>query len=243
MEKKPRIGLTMRLELETQRFYLGRDYSEAVAGYGGLPAHISLIPDADYISGVLSDLDGILLPGCNSDVDPLRYGQDPMPQLGTVIPEKDETDLMVLREAERLKMPVFGICYGLQIMNVFYGGTLYQDVYTQIKDCLKHEQGLPTGRNSHSIEIEPGSLMNKLAGQDHAKVNTSHHQAVDRLGRHLNATAWSPDGIIEAVEGTKEDHFVLGIQWHPELSWKTNPLSGKIFDTFVGKAREYERPV
>jgi putative glutamine amidotransferase len=241
MDKRPRIGLTMRLEMETQRFYLGRDYCEGIAGCGGLPVHIGLIPDADYISDVLDGLDGILLPGSNTDVDPLRYGQEPMPQLGTVIPEKDATDLLVLAEAERRKMPVFGICFGMQIMNVFYGGTLYQDVYTQIKDCLKHEQGKPVTRNSHSIEIEPGSLAHKLAGQDHARVNTSHHQAVDRIGRHLQATAWSADGIVEAIESTKGDHFLLGVQWHPELTWNTEPLSRAIFEAFVGKAREYKR--
>jgi putative glutamine amidotransferase len=239
MERKPRIGITMRLEMETSRFYLGRDYSEAVAAAGGVPVHISLIPDSGYISSVMSDLDGILLPGSNTDVDPLRYGQEPIPQLGTVIPEKDETDLLVLAEAESRKLPVFGICFGMQMINVFYGGSLFQDIFSQITGCLKHEQGRPTNRNSHGIAMEKGSLIHQLAGNDETRVNTSHHQAVDRVGRHLKVTAWAPDGIAEAIEGTKNDHFVFGVQWHPELTYTKDDLSRRLFQTFVGEAQEY----
>lgn len=239
MERKPRIGITMRLEMETSRFYLGRDYSEAVAACGGVPVHIALIPDPGYIAEVMSGLDGILLPGSNTDVDPVRYGQEPIPQLGTVIPEKDETDLLVLAEAENLKMPVFGICFGMQMINVFYGGTLFQDIFSQITGCLKHEQGLPTYRSSHGIMIEKGSMLHQLADTEEVRVNTSHHQAIDRAGRHLQVTAWAPDGVIEAIEGTKNDHFVMGVQWHPELNWTRDKLSASIFGAFIGKAGEF----
>ncbi len=102
MTYRPRIGLTMRLEMETRRFYLGRDYSEAVEASGGVPVHLSLIPKAEYIAEVLSQVDGILLPGSDTDIDPSYYDQDPHPKLGKVIPEKDETDLLVLTEAEKL---------------------------------------------------------------------------------------------------------------------------------------------
>src|SRR4051812_35211079 len=101
MGKRPKIGITMRLELETRRFYLGRDYSEAIEAAGGVPIHIALIPKAEYISDVLDGLDGILLPGSNTDVDPHFYGEEPHHRLGTVIPEKDETDMLVLAEIER----------------------------------------------------------------------------------------------------------------------------------------------
>jgi putative glutamine amidotransferase len=242
MDKRPRIGLTMRLEMETSRFYLGRDYSEAVAACGGVPVHIPLIPDADYIAQVMSGLDGVLLPGSNTDTEPMRYGQEPIPQLGTVIPEKDETDLLVLTEAERLKMPVFGICFGMQIINVFYGGTLFQDIFSQVPDCLKHEQGLPTYRTSHGIGIDKNSLLYQLAGTDEARVNSSHHQAVDRIGRHLKMAARSLDGVVEAIEGTKADHFILGVQWHPELNWTQEKLSASIFGAFVGAASSYVKP-
>src|SRR3954452_22761488 len=109
--QRPRIGITMRLELETDRFYLGRHYSEAVEAAGGLPVHLPLIPNAEYIQAIMSGLDGLLLPGSGSDVNPMRYGRDAYPQLGHVVPEKDETDLMTLAEAERSRTPVFAICF------------------------------------------------------------------------------------------------------------------------------------
>src|SRR4051812_43977086 len=125
-DARPRIGMTMRLELETDRFYLSRFYSEAVEAMGGAPVHISLIPHKEYIATLMDGLDGILLPGSDSDVDPLRYGREPRPGLGHVHPLKDETDLLVLEEVERRGMPLFGICFGMQVLNVSRGGTLIQ---------------------------------------------------------------------------------------------------------------------
>src|SRR5262245_24739897 len=126
--KRPRIGIAMRLELETNRFYLSRDYSEAVGAAGGAPVHISLIPDPDYIRSVVSELDGVLLPGSDSDVDPVRYGSEPHQKLGFVHPVKDETDLLVLDEIEQRRIPLLAICFGIQILNVHRGGTLIQDI-------------------------------------------------------------------------------------------------------------------
>src|SRR6476620_8516471 len=122
-QARPRIGIPMRIEQTTNRFYLGRDYSEAVEAAGGLPVHISLIPKADYIDALVAELDGILLPGSDSDIDPLRYGRQPHPQLGTVQPLKDDTDLLVIAAAERRRLPIFGICFGMQVLNVSRGGT------------------------------------------------------------------------------------------------------------------------
>lgn len=114
----------MRLEMPTRRFYLGRDYSEALAASGAAPVHLALIPDRDYIAEVLGGLDGILLPGSDTDADPALYGEEPLPGLKKVIREKDETDLLVLEEAEKLNLPMMAICYGMQILNVSRGGEL-----------------------------------------------------------------------------------------------------------------------
>ena len=122
----------MRLELDTRRFYLGRDYSEVLEDCGAVPVHIALIPKQDYIAEVLAGLDGILLPGSNTDVDPARYGEEPHHRLGTVIPEKDQTDRLVIEEAERRQMPLMAICYGMQALNVARGGSLFQDIETQV---------------------------------------------------------------------------------------------------------------
>ncbi|MEO7659738.1 MAG: gamma-glutamyl-gamma-aminobutyrate hydrolase family protein [Pyrinomonadaceae bacterium] len=237
MGKRPRIGITMRLELETRRFYLGRDYSEAVEAFGGVPVHISLIPKADYIAEVLADLDGILLPGSNTDVDPHFYGEEPHHRLGTVITEKDETDRLVIAEAERLNLPMLAICYGMQALNVVRGGTLIQDIESQLKESFQHEQVAPHTRNSHSLKIADAGWLAELdcvKGQNEAiRVNSSHHQAIGKLGKDLTAVAWAKDGVIECIQDTRKGRFNLGVQWHPELTSSHDRLSGEIFRAFV----------
>ena len=235
----------MRLELESRRFYLGRDYSEAVAAAGGVPVHIPLIPDREYISSVVEGLDGILLPGCDSDVDPALYGEDPRPGLKKVVPEKDATDMLVLEQAEHLNIPVLAICYGIQALNVSRGGTLIQDIASQVENCIQHEQGIPVERNSHSIVIESDSILAGLSKKpndsENIYVNSHHHQAIAQVGRDLRITARANDGVIEAVQDTRPERFVLGVQWHPELSWKTDDLSSATFELFVAKCAQAER--
>lgn len=236
MAKRPRIGITMRLEMATGRFYLGRDYSEAIEAAGGIPVHIGLIPKAEYIAEVLADCEGVLLPGSNTDVDPNYYGEEPHHRLGTVIPEKDETDRLVLAEAERRKLPILGICFGMQALNVWRGGSLIQDIESQVKGSFKHEQGMPAHRNSHSLKIAKGSILGGLEaakGKRDVRVNSSHHQAVNKLGKNLKATAWAKDGVVECIEDPRKGMFVVGVQWHPELMRGHDVISREIFELFV----------
>lgn len=238
---RPRIGITMRIELETDRFYLSRHYSEAVEAAGGAPLHISLIPDIEYIAAVTDGLDGILLPGSDSDVDPQRYGREPHQALGHVHSIKDETDLLVLEEIERRRLPLFGICYGMQVLNISRGGTLIQDIASQVQGAIKHEQGVPRDRPSHRIRFLEESRLGTLAGRDEALVNSHHHQAIETVGRDLVAGAWTADGLVEALEDPRPDRFVIAVQWHPELGWERDPLSQGLFTRFVGEARQYAR--
>lgn len=229
----------MRLELETERFYLGRDYSEALEALGAIPYHISLIPKADYISEIMKNVDGILLPGSDTDVDPLIFGEEPRPNLKKIIPEKENTDLMILAEAEKLKKNILGICFGMQVLNVSRGGTLVQDIETDIENCVKHEQGKPLARNSHSLEFNEESLISHLiTNKKDVRVNSHHHQAIGKVGEKLRATAWAKDGVIECIEDTRAERFVLGVQWHPELSWKTDNLSRNIFAEFISACKK-----
>jgi putative glutamine amidotransferase len=241
MSRRPRIGITMRLEIETRRFYLGRDYSEAVEAAGGVPVHLSLIPDREYIEAVVAGLDGVLLPGSDTDVDPLHYGEEPHPKLGKVIPDKDTTDRLTLEAAEDRGIPIFAICYGMQALNVARGGTLIQDIDSQVEGGLKHEQGKPLARSSHAIRVEKESILGSLnvlsRNGDSIRVNSHHHQAVDKLGRDLKAVAWAKDGIVECIQDPRENKFILGVQWHPELSWRTDDLSREIFDAFIESCR------
>lgn len=231
----------MRLEIETRRFYLGRDYSEAVTALGGAPVHISLIPDREYISSVLSGLDGILLPGSDSDVDPAFYGEDPHPKLKRVVPEKDETERMVIEEAEKLGLPILAICYGMQALNVARGGSLIQDIESSVEGAIMHEQGLPLIRGSHRLRLVDKGFIPDLAASlgingDH-RVNSHHHQAIDNVGNGLSAVAWASDGVVECIEDMRDGKFVLGVQWHPELSWSTDALSRGIFERFVERCK------
>jgi putative glutamine amidotransferase len=239
LDQRPRIGLTMRLELETDRFYLGRDYSEALEAAGGIPLHLALIPDADYIASALASVDAILLPGSDTDVDPLRYGREPHHFLGKVLPVKDETDTLVLKEIERLGMPVLAICFGMQILNVSRGGTLIQDIHSEMPEAIKHEQGAPRDRPSHRVRLLPGSLLEKLSGDEQALVNSHHHQAIEKVGASLVATAWTADGLVEALEDARPERFALAVQWHPEMGWKRDQFSLRIFGRFVAAAREF----
>jgi len=224
----------MRLEIETERFYLGRDYSEALEALGAIPYHISLIPNEEYLSEVIKNVDGILLPGSDTDVDPLIFGEEPKPNLKKIIPEKENTDLLILSAAEKNNKSVLGICFGMQVLNVSRGGTLVQDIESEIENCVKHEQGKPLARNSHSLDVAEESLITRLITKKNGvRVNSHCHQAIGRVGKNLKSTAWAKDGVVECIEDTREDRFVLGVQWHPELSWKTDDLSRNIFAAFI----------
>jgi putative glutamine amidotransferase len=238
-DARPRIGITMRLELETDRFYLSRYYSEAVEAAGGIPVHLSLIPDAAYISAALETLDGILLPGSDSDVDPLRYNREPHPRLGAVQPLKDATDTLVLEEIERRGTPLFAICFGMQILNVLRGGTLIQDIESQLPEAIKHQQGAPRDRQSHRVRLLEGSLLAALAGSGTALVNSHHHQAIETVGSELVATAWTADGLVEALEDPRAERFALAVQWHPEIAWERDDFSKELFASFIRASSKY----
>ena len=228
----------MRIDYPTDRFYLSRHYSEAVAAAGGAPVHISLIPQAEYIDAVVEGLDGILLPGSDSDIDPLRYGQQPHPALGSVHKIKDETDLLIIDAVERKQIPLFAICYGMQVMNIARGGTLIQDIRSQVSEAIKHEQGVPRDRPSHGVKVAAESKLNEIVATEDLLVNSHHHQAIETLGADLVATAWSSDGVIEAFEDPRRDRFLIAVQWHPELGWQDDLFSRRLFNSFVAHARE-----
>lgn len=234
---RPLIGITTRLNVTENTFYLRRYYAEAVAAAGGTPVYIPLIPDQEYLAALSEQLHGLLLSGSDSDLDPALYGEEPHPRLGSVVPERDQTDLALLAICEERRLPVLAICFGAQSLNVARGGSLVQDIEAQLVGALKHEQGMPAMRPSHQINIEPDSILAQLAGSDMARVNSSHHQAIKNVGRHLRAIARANDGVVEAVVDTRPDRFVLGVQWHPELGWEKDRFSQAIFARFIEAAK------
>jgi putative glutamine amidotransferase len=219
------------------QFYLRKHYSEALFHAGATPVLLPLIAEKAYARELVKGVDGILISGSNSDVDPHRYGQEPHPKIGSIVSRRDETDLFLLDEVFRSGRPLLGICFGIQILNVYLGGTLWQDVESQVKEAVKHEQTATEDYRSHTIRIKPRSLLYELAQQKETRVNSFHHQAIQRVAPTLIPVATAPDGVVEAVEMQEKRQFVLGVQWHPEIGWQTDELSQRIFFSFVTAAR------
>jgi putative glutamine amidotransferase len=231
--KRPLIALPTRLDPEAGNFYLRRQYAEALYQSGATPIYLPLIPEPDYISDLMGRCDGIVLTGSHSDVDPARYGREPHPKLGPVIWQRDEVDTLLLKMAEGMNVPVLGTCFGMQSLNVYRGGTLIQDIPSQVESAIQHEQGAPLGPPSHNVEIKPDSILAQLAGEHHVRVNSHHHQAIDCVGQGLEPIAWAPDGLIEAVINTASPQLILAVQWHPELSFEVDEFSRELFVWFV----------
>jgi putative glutamine amidotransferase len=145
--------------------------------------------------------------------------------------------LLIELAAER-GLPLLAICYGLQALNVARGGTLIQDIESQVEGAIKHSQGDVYMRHCHKIDILGGTLLADLAGTTHTTVNSHHHQAIERLGRNLTPVAWASDGVIEAVVDEASDSWVFGVQWHPEVGWADDPLSRPIFSAFLDAVAE-----
>jgi putative glutamine amidotransferase len=234
---RPLIGITCRFNPGSRCYNLREGYADAICAAGGAPVLLPLIPERGYIESLIDKLDAVCLSGSDSDIDPIRYGREPLPQCGAIVERRDQTDMLILEAAEAKRLPVLGICFGIQSMNVYRGGTLIQDISAQVKGAIKHRQDNPWARHCHSINIARGSLLEELAGSARALVNSHHHQAIETLGRDLEPIAWAPDGIIEAVINRRDDQFMLGLQWHPEMGWEEDPLSQAIFNYFVSAAR------
>lgn len=218
---KPIIGITANLQSSTpdvsagfKRVSVSNAYVVSVILGGGIPAVLPVTDDRSVIEPLLSGVDGVLITG-GADVNPLLYGEEPWPKQGSFSPERDRCDMLVIRTAFRMHKPILGICRGIQVLNVAFGGTLYQDVSLIDGACLKHYQEAESGCASHTVAFTPESRLSGLWG-DSIQTNSFHHQAVRKPGEGFLPVAFAKDGVIEAIERTG-DGFILGVQWHPEL--------------------------
>ena len=239
--KRPRIGIPTGYARKTRSHGQSRDYLDAIVGAGGVPVMIPLLRDPSVLGEYVAAIDGLLLAGSPTDIDPLCYGCKPHEKLGRLFPEREHADFTLLELAEATRLPVLGVCFGLQSLNVYRGGTLVQDIPSEWKDPVRHDLGrAPLDSRCHIVRFTKDSRLARLIGSRVARVNSDHHQAVRTTGRHLRPTAFVPDGLIEAVEDTR-DTFVFGVQWHPERVWSTDQVSRALFRELISAARKARR--
>ena len=204
---------------------------DRVFAVGGLPIVLPITTEVDAL-GELADLvDGLLLTG-GADVDPSSYGQSPRGWTGQ--PERDACELMLVERVRRRRRPVLGVCRGNQVLNVAFGGTLLHDIATDRPESRAHRDNAVYDQHRHRIRLAEGSLLSELHGGSlEVDTNSVHHQAIDRLGSGLRATAWADDGLVEAIVAP-QDAWTHGVQWHPE--WDAGPAHTALFRRFVEAA-------
>ncbi|GAB4304904.1 MAG: gamma-glutamyl-gamma-aminobutyrate hydrolase family protein [Myxococcota bacterium] len=211
-------------------------YTDSIISAGGLPLIAALRDDKTYVERLIAISSGILLAGNSGQIDPTEYGEKPS------IPDKeiDKTRYpftkRLLSKAFSLGMPVFGICHGLQEINVFLGGSLYQNLTKEFKSDIEHYQNIDSRTPVHKVAVKEDSLIAKICGKNVIAVNSVHRQGIKRLGRGVECAASAPDGVVEAIE-VRGLAFCIGVQWHPERL--KDEASPKLFERFVKQCRKY----
>jgi putative glutamine amidotransferase len=246
MRRRPIIGIPTQTlhsidgipEGFPESWVMNQRYSRAVAAAGGLPVMIPLLDDEDTLRALYDRMDALLLPG-GVDLDPATYGESPLPSCGRLDPARDRVELRFARWAIAEEKPLFGLCRGLQIVNVALGGTLYQDIAGQRADAIKHDYfptaGFARDHLAHRVTVSPGSRLDALVGAAPLEVNSMHHQGVKVLAPGLVPTAVAPDGLVEGLE-SPASRFLLGVQWHPESLTDRDPRMHRLLAGFVEAA-------
>jgi putative glutamine amidotransferase len=217
-------------------------YIQAIQSTGALATVVPLHERQDRVARLLADVQGILLPGSGFDLDPRSYGETRIPACNDPDPERAAVDELLLQDAFDRRKPILAICYGVQALNVWRNGSLIQDLAVAGKTEVNHRPGREV-IEAHPVSIASGSRLASLSGEggETVQVNSSHHQALHTPGDNLLVTAVCPtDGVIEGVELDSPDHFVVGVQWHPERTYTASPFSRSIFSAFVRAASDWQ---
>ena len=232
---RPVIGITAGFSDDGERFSLRDDYVHAVEMAGGLPlvlapGSLALVPE------MLARLQGLLLSG-GADVDPGLYGEAPHPTVKNVRAERDAFELALARRALDTELPLLAICRGQQVLNVATGGTLVQDIPSQVKGAADHDPAGERWDAAHEVRILPGTRLRAILGRDQVAVNSFHHQSVKTPGRGVCVSAYSaPDDVIEGIE-LPTHRFAVGVQWHPEAFWDRPNTFQPLFEALVEASR------
>ena len=239
--KKPVIGISGSLIIDSsgsfagyKRSYVNNDYILSVIKNGGIPFIIPFNENEEVIKEQIEMVDGLLLSG-GQDVAPKNYGEEPTPKLGDIFPERDDFEYALLKAALEAKKPILGICRGLQIINTYFNGSLYQDLSYIGTEVLKHNQVNSPSMVTHSVTLDKYSKLFDIFGEEKIRVNSFHHQAVKKVGDGLAISAKAPDGVVEAIEKT-DYPFLVAVQWHPEMLHLTVEMMNKLFERFIKEA-------
>jgi len=243
--RRPSIGVTPDVEDSAggeafSRYVLKSPYAEAVFRAGGLPLVLPLASDPGMIDAFLDRVSGLVVTGGAFDVPPEAYGESARQGLGAMKPARTRFETALLQAALRRNLPVLGVCGGMQLLNVVLGGTLFQDIQTDLPEARNHEQSHDRTQPSHPVEVKEATVLAELLGKGQLMVNSTHHQAVSRLGEGLVASAVAPDGVVEAIESSN-GQFAVGVQWHPELLLQSMPLQLGVYRGLVSRARDVRR--
>ncbi|MEW6663144.1 MAG: gamma-glutamyl-gamma-aminobutyrate hydrolase family protein [Bacillota bacterium] len=228
----PVIGITCGHDLESNRYFVAIAYVNALVAAGACPV---LLPAMDTrLISRINFLQGVVFSGGN-DVDPIHFGEEPIPGNGEISPDRDVFELALARLCLRENIPLLAICRGMQVLNIAAGGDIYQDIHTQVAKVLKHMQQSPRWHASHGVEVKEASHVHKAYAGKLTRTNSFHHQAVRQVAPGFQVTATSPDGLVEAIEFS-EHPFVVGVQWHPEAMWRRHPEHIGLFKALVRAA-------
>jgi putative glutamine amidotransferase len=240
--QRPRVGIPWRTSAEEAANNLAKtsNYQDAVTAAGGDPVLLSL-QHPEQLQELLPGLDAFVLPGSPADVNPAAYGEVNRGKSETPDVPRETTDSAILKHAFTEKKPVLAICYGCQLLNVYLGGTLIQDLREETDTPIAHTRHdivpQPEADPVHPAILEQASRLAKIAAAVEVPVNSSHHQAVERVGKNLHVTAHAPDGTIEAVEWTGDANWIVGVQWHPERM-VGDAVSERLFRDFISAASQ-----
>lgn len=238
MMNRPIIGISGSRSKEERHLFIRENYMESVLRAGGLPVLLPHFADEETARAVLGTLDGLLLAG-GGDVRPSCYGEQTLPACGEPDDQRDQFELLMIRGALELGMPIFGICRGIQILTVAMGGTLYQDIESQLGiEKLRHSQEPPYGEPVHTVRFERGSLFARLTGAQEMRTNSMHHQCVREPGKRLVVEGLSEDGIVEAVRAADSED-VFAVQFHPEYLSDHSEQAARLFEHLVARAGAY----
>lgn len=232
---KPIIGITCLHDWKAEIMRQNVTYVHAVSKAGGAPVLLPSVNDSTIIDAMLVGIDGLLISG-GPDLGANTFDEEPQKNLGAVSPLMDEFEIELINKAITLGIPVLGICRGVQSLNVACGGTLYQDIYAQCpEELIQHRQLAPRPFTSHSAKLTLGSKLAGLLGEE-IRVNSFHHQSVKDVAPCFEVTGYAPDGIIEAIESTNQDAFIIGVQWHPEGLADAAYNHNALFNAFIAEA-------